>query len=116
MRLAYVVLASLLFLASCARNSGTRATQNPSGSGTKAPVLKSSSVLVGRIDSINLKARYVIVSFPLGALPSSGSLLDVYREGLKVAELKVTPPQQNNLTAADILAGECRLGDEVRTK
>ena len=86
------------------------------GRGTNAPVVRPSSVLVGRIDSINVKVRYVIVSFPIGLLPAVGSQLDVYRDGLKVAELKATPPQENNLTAADIIAGECRMGDEVRSK
>jgi hypothetical protein len=86
------------------------------GHPANAPVLRPSSVLVGRIDSINIRAAYVIASFPFGSLPMVGSRLDVYRQGLKVAELKVTLPQENNLTAADIVAGECRIGDEARSK
>lgn len=68
----------------------------------------------GRIDSVKPKGRYVIISFPIGTMPSLDSHLSVYRKGLKVAEVKVTPPQQNNFTAADIMAGECQVGDEVR--
>ena len=68
----------------------------------------------GRIDSVKPKGGYVIVSFPIGTMPPIDSRLSVYRKGLKVAELKVTPPQQNNFTAADIIAGECQEGDEVR--
>jgi len=83
---------------------------------TNAPVMRPSSIILGRVDSVNLRARYVIVSFPVGAMPPLGSALDVYRGGLKVGELKITPPQQNHLTAADIIAGECQIGDEARTK
>ena len=56
----------------------------------------------------------MVLSFPIGAVPAVDSRLNVYRGGLKVGELKVTPPQQNNFTAADIIAGECQIGDEVR--
>lgn len=43
-----------------------------------------------------------------------GKRLNVYRNGLKVGELKVTGPQRDNNTVADIVAGECQVGDEVR--
>jgi hypothetical protein len=63
---------------------------------------------------VNQKARYVVISFPIGTVPPLDTHLNAYRNGLKVGELKVTPPQQNNFTAADIINGECQLGDEVR--
>ena len=112
MRNASSVLVAMLILAACASKSA----KTKPGQGTNAPITKASSVLVGRIDSVNMKGRYVIINFPIGALPLVGLTVDVYREGLKVAELKITPPQQNNLTAADIMAGEVRVGDQVRTK
>src|SRR3954470_5797919 len=107
-------LVAMLILAGCASKSGQ--TKPGHAASTNAPITKASSVLVGRVDSVNMKGRYVIISFPIGALPLVGLPVDAYREGLKVAELKITPPQQNNLTAADIVAGEVRVGDEVRTK
>jgi hypothetical protein len=55
-----------------------------------------------------------VLSFPLGALPAAERQLSVYRAGLKVGELKVTRWQMDNLVVADILAGECREGDEAR--
>jgi len=78
-------------------------------------VVRPSTSISGRIDWVNAKARYVIISMPLGMMPALQSHLSVYRNGLKVAELKVSPPQQNNFTAADIVSGECQIGDEVRS-
>ena len=40
--------------------------------------------------------------------------LSVYRNGLKVGEVKVTGPQHENDTVADIIAGDVQLHDEVR--
>jgi hypothetical protein len=40
--------------------------------------------------------------------------LNVYRGGLKVAELKVSKERIDVNTIADLVAGECRIGDEVR--
>ena len=86
------------------------------GPGTNLPAPKAFGALApGRIDSVKPKGRYVIISFPIGTMPSVDTLLSVYRKGLKVGEVKVTPPQQNNFTAADIIEGECQVGDEVRS-
>jgi hypothetical protein len=82
--------------------------------GTNAPLAKPSPVTAGRIDSVRLKASYVVISFPIGAVPPVGTRLNVYRQGSKVAEVIITMPQENNLTAGDILAGQCQIGDEVR--
>ena len=70
--------------------------------------------LKGRIASVNAAARFVVLSFPLGALPAVEKRLNVYRGGLKVGELKVTGPQRDYNTVADIVTGECLAGDEVR--
>ena len=68
----------------------------------------------GRITSVNASARFVVITYPVGTLPGPERRLNVYRSGLKVAELKVTGPSQDINTVADILAGECEAGDEVR--
>jgi hypothetical protein len=69
----------------------------------------------GKIALVNPSSRFVIVSFPPGTMPPPERRLSVYRGGLKVAEIRVTQPQHDMNTAADILAGECQVGDEVRT-
>ena len=40
--------------------------------------------------------------------------MNVYRGGLKVGEVKVTGPQRENETVADIIAGDVQPHDEIR--
>ncbi len=69
----------------------------------------------GRIISVNLTARHVVVSYAIGIpLPLVDQRLNVYRAGLKVAELKVSKERIDVNLVADITTGECRAGDEVR--
>jgi hypothetical protein len=68
----------------------------------------------GTVARVNLAARFVILTFPVGNLPEVGRVLYVYRHGLKVGEVKVTAPQQDDNTAADIVTGEADMGDEIR--
>ena len=69
---------------------------------------------MGTVASVNPSFRFVVVTFPFGELPTSGQPLDVYRNGLKVGELRVTGPEVDANTVADITAGEVRVNDEVR--
>jgi len=68
----------------------------------------------GHVTLVNGSARYVVVTFSLGQLPAHESHLAVYRNGLKVAELKVTGFSRDINAVADIVMGECEVGDEVR--
>ena len=71
----------------------------------------------GRITSVNLTSRHVVVSYPIGIpLPLVEQRLFVYRAGLKVAELKVSKERIDVNLIADITSGECQPGDEVRTE
>lgn len=72
------------------------------------------NMLKGSIVSVNDVGRFVVLTFPLGRMPAVGSTLFVYRQGLKVAELKVSGPQKDDHTVADIRSGECQVKDEVR--
>jgi hypothetical protein len=78
------------------------------------PLVTPSSALTGRVASVNANARFVVLTFPLGPLPPVDKRLNAYRNGLKVGEIKVTGPQRDNNTVADIVAGESQEGDEVR--
>jgi hypothetical protein len=68
----------------------------------------------GKVAFLNPDKRYVIVSFPIGALPPVDHPMNVYRNGLKVGEIKITGPKRDFNIVADIVAGECQIGDEVR--
>ena len=54
------------------------------------------------------------MTFPIGHLPLLNQRLHVYRQGLKVGEIRVTGPQLDDNVVGDISAGEARAGDEVR--
>lgn len=68
----------------------------------------------GKVVRVNNDGRYVVVNFPVGAVPPIGQFLNAYRQGLKVGELKVSGPQDDENTIADITNGNVRSGDEVR--
>ena len=84
------------------------------GKRVPAAIVTPSSSTRGHVTSVNVGGRFVVLSYPVGTLPALESRLNVYRGGLKVAELKVTGPNRDTFTVADIIAGECRIGDEAR--
>jgi hypothetical protein len=72
------------------------------------------SVLSGRVKSVNDKARFVIITFPVGRMPQVGQIMWVYREGQRVGRVKITGPQLDLNIAADIIEGDAAQEDEVR--
>ena len=69
---------------------------------------------VGKVVALNPQARYIVVSFPIGQVPPIGHRMNLYRDGLKTGEAKVTGPQKENITIADIQVGDPQIGDEMR--
>jgi hypothetical protein len=72
--------------------------------------------LTGRIASVNDRLRFVIIDFTNSRRPELDERLGIYRVGEKVAEVKVSGPYRNTTVAADIVAGEVKYGDEVKTE
>ena len=113
-------IAGALVLVGCARSRTGFPGQTavPAGSaGTKpsTAIVTPAPANSGRITSVNPAARFVVVTYPIGApLPALERKLDVYRAGLKVGEIKITGPSRDLNTVADISAGDCQPGDEVR--
>ena len=70
--------------------------------------------LSAKVISYNEGGRFVILNFPIGRMPNSQQTLFLYRNGLKVGEIKITGPQRDNNIAADVIAGDAQSGDEVR--
>jgi hypothetical protein len=127
MRSVVLSISVILALAGCARTPPQRANpwsspvvpqadpkaaKNPSTS--TSPIVTPSNDTVGRVVSVNAKARYAVLSYGLGSVPSIDSRVYSYRGGFKVGELKVTGPARENNTVADVVVGECQAGDEVR--
>ena len=78
------------------------------------PVVTPDNSLSARVARYNADGRFVVFSFPVSQMPKLDQTLFVYRNGLKVAEVKVTGPQRDNNIVADLLSGDARVGDEVR--
>lgn len=70
----------------------------------------------GKIVSVNAELRYVVVDFGVGRAPTANEHLDIYRQSQKVGELKISQQSRSNLFAADIVAGDARVGDEVKVR
>jgi hypothetical protein len=70
--------------------------------------------LAGEVVSYNSAGRFVVLSFPAGQMPKTGENLFLYRGGFKVGEIKITGPQNDNDTVADLVSGDAQVGDEVR--
>ncbi len=123
MRWESILVVTTLALNGCASRKGnSSAGENPATS--EATGAKPSAVIVtpatasrGRITSVNGTARHVVVSYAIGIpLPLADQRLNVYRAGLKVAELRVSKERIDVNIVADITAGGCAVGDEVRAE
>jgi hypothetical protein len=118
----WIAVALLVSLSACkTRRASPPAQTFPGASGKSRQISHPDGTIVtpaqpkvGRISLVNPSGRYVIVTYAVGVLPARESRLNVYRGGLKVAELRVTDFSRDLNAAADIVAGECQVGDEVR--
>lgn len=84
------------------------------GDGGSKLLVTPENVLSGKVATYNAAGRFVVLDFPVGHLPALDQRLFVYRQGLKVGEVKVTGPQRDSNTVADLISGEAAKGDEIR--
>jgi hypothetical protein len=82
--------------------------------GAAPAIVTPDSSLTARVASYNATGRFVVLSFPVGQMPKLEQNLFLYREGMKVGEVKITGPQNDNNIVADLVTGEAQVGDEVR--
>ena len=78
------------------------------------PIVTPDNSLTARVASYNSAGRFVVLSFPVGRMPTMDQTLFLYRNGLKVGEVKMTGPQHDNDIVADLVTGTAQVGDEVR--
>lgn len=123
MRFVWILLAGML-LGGCAwfRSgfSKTSGTQPPGGTNTPAAngrklIVTPDTVKTGKVVQVNEREKFAILNFPVGGLPPLEQLLNVYRSGLKVGEIRISGPQSEDNTVGDIIQGEAKVGDEVRS-
>lgn len=122
----FVSLAALALVSGCAWFSGhQKSDAQVSSTGSKTTtaandknggklIITPETGLVGKVVRVNETARFAVLNFPVGNMPSPQQVMNVYRKGLKVGEVRVTALRQDNNTVADIVKGEAEIGDEIR--
>ena len=100
---------------SAKRSSTAKPPQLTNATGTNVTVTPDSSP-TGNVATVNASARFAVLNFPVGNLPLKGQHLYVYRQGLKVGEMRVSGPTDQDNIVADILNGDAQTGDEVRVR
>jgi hypothetical protein len=78
------------------------------------PEVKLDEAVLGTVVSVNTVLRFLVMDFPVRKLPVLEQRLNIYRNGQKVGEVKVTGPARDTTIAGDIMVGEAQVGDEVR--
>jgi hypothetical protein len=91
-------------------------TTPPISNNTPAPtpIVTPDTSLSAKVVRYNSVGRFVVLSFPVGQVPPTGQTFFLYRAGMKVGEVKITGPQRDNDTVADLTAGDAQEGDDVR--
>jgi len=72
--------------------------------------------ITGQVVSYNSAGRFVLLNFPSGPVPKTDQTLSLYRHGLKIGEVKITGPQRETITVADVITGDAQVDDEARTQ
>jgi hypothetical protein len=115
MRMPLTLLLAGMLGTGCVFFHKTKKTPAPAPAAhTTETIVKPDNSLSARVASYNAAGRFVVLSFPVSRMPRMDQTLFLYRNGLKVAELKVTGPQRDNNIVADLVSGDAQAGDEVR--
>jgi len=113
-------LTVVLLITGCAANKQTAvppdAASGENFSGESKLIVTPESLLVGNVAVYNSAGRFVVLDFPIGRMPAVDQVLFVYRQGLKVGEVKITGPERDHNTVGDLISGEAQKGDSVRDK
>lgn len=122
------ILLGAVLASGCAGKKSSVAAEGAArgGNGVSAPgnpaqpeprvIVTPENTLVGKVARVNPTARFVVVNFPVGRTPGVEQIMPVYRNGLKVGEIKVTGMRLDDNVVADLWKGEAEVGDEVRDR
>lgn len=114
MKTSVLICVALLVLATsgCSWFHHKSETTKPATAGP-TPIVTPDLSLAAKVVSVNTVGRFVVLSFPASQMPKIDQPLFLHRGGLKVAEVRVTGPQQENNIVADIVSGDAQVGDTV---
>jgi hypothetical protein len=82
----------------------------------QAPIVTPDNSQTGKVVKFNEAARIVVLEFPLTNLPGPERQLFIYRNDLKVGEVKTSRWQNREYVVADLVSGEAKEGDVVRDR
>ena len=71
---------------------------------------------MGKVVRFNPGGRFVVLQFPILVVPLKRKQLFLYRNELKVGEVRITGPQKGDHTVGDLLSGEAQPGDVARDR
>ena len=109
MRSVFAVICALLMV-----GCGKTANVVPAAPKPAKPLVTPDMRANGWVQSVNNEARFVIVRFPPSNIAPVGTQLGIYHGGLKVGVAKVTGPEMDGNTVADMISGEANVQDEAR--
>ena len=112
----FLTLAAVLAVAGCTTGKEPKFADVPGVPTPDQPVVKSANALAGKVASYNAIGRFVVLNFPVTQMPAIGQTLFLFRDGLKVGEVKITGPQRDDNIVADLVKGEAGIGDEARDR
>ena len=109
-----VLLLATVLVGGCHVSHPQASAPAPAPTAAPPPIVTPGNALTARVLSYNATGRFVVLGFPVGQMPRQEQTLFLYRNGMKVGEVKINGPQQDNNIVADLVAGEVQVGDEVR--
>ena len=80
-----------------------------------APEISPVNALSGRVMLVNGPLKYIVAEGTLGRLPAAEQMLHAYRDGQRVGEVRVSQQARGANFTADIVQGELRVGDTLRS-
>ena len=110
------ILCGAIVLCGCASHKASAPKPGKAKSTAGKAVITPDLRPAGKVAMVNALGRFAVITYLPGAVPGPGQRLNVYRNGQKVGEVKMTGPERDNNTVADILAGEVQINDEIREK
>ncbi len=99
---------ALVCLVGCASSPKTLPAATP------AAIVTPDNSSMATVVMYNPVGRFVVLNFPVDLLPKHGQIFFIYHGGLKSGQVKITGPERDGSTVADLIAGAAEAGDEVR--
>jgi hypothetical protein len=94
--------------------SGCVSKPKPSAPPPPRAIVTADHSRVATVAMYDAGGRFVVLNFTGTQPPPNGSVLFIYRDGLKAGEVNIIGPRREDNVVADLISGEARVGDEVR--